>query len=598
MSDAGDIDVQARLRPQRRLTIGVTGHRPDRLGAGNLAAVAAATDAVLAAIEHAAQPPAPDALRLVTSLAEGADEIGADGALTRGWRLDVVLPFDRDDYAADFAADARHRYRRLLDACASVMELPGDRAEPEGAGIAYERAGRIVLAQSDILVAIVDGGPARGRGGAPQMVAEAVLQGIPVIQIDSAGRSEPILLWDGLEELDLGQQTVETVARGDLGALPDLVRGLVAIGAQPEAATPLERFAARRRSHVTLAIAYPLLLGIMGVRRLRLGDVRPVAVPPVAEMLAAVPCSSDGAFARRIRDVLAPRFAYADAAASRFAQLFRSVYVTNFAFAALAVLFSMLSLALPAAAKPVLILLELGTIATILVQTRAGTRAAWHRLWLDNRAIAERLRCLGISAQLGDLELRAGGDHAADWAVGYTRATARELGLPSARIDATYLGCVRDDLMRLIDDQVAYLASDAHRMHRLEHRLHLLGTILFALSALTCVGLLAFKMLDAFDHRLEPLVHMVSIGSTMISATLPAIGAAIYGIRMQGDFAGTAERNHTLGDQLARLRAVIAEDALSFDTLGRRVKRVTGLLTEDLSAWLQTYHARPLALPG
>jgi hypothetical protein len=37
---------------------------------------------------------------------------------------------------------------------------------------------------------------------------------------------------------------------------------------------------------------------------------------------------------------------------------------------------------------------------------------------------------------------------------------------------------------------------------------------------------------------------------------------------------------------------------LSFDTLKRRVARATDLLTRDLASWLQTYHARPLTLPG
>ena len=79
---------------------------------------------------------------------------------------------------------------------------------------------------------------------------------------------------------------------------------------------------------------------------------------------------------------------------------------------------------------------------------------------------------------------------------------------------------------------------------------------------------------------------------------MPSIGAAIYGIRMQGDFAGVAERAETLAHHLGALKRVVAEDALSFDTLSRRVRRVVDLLTADLASWRQTYHARPLSLPG
>ncbi|MBA3897523.1 MAG: hypothetical protein H0X36_10415, partial [Sphingomonadaceae bacterium] len=301
-----------------------------------------------------------------------------------------------------------------------------------------------------------------------------------------------------------------------------------------------------------------------------------------------------------LRSVLAPRFARAAAAATQVAQLFRSGYVTNFALAAFAVVLSLLGLALPASFKPVLIVLELGTIATILILTRAGNRAGWHRRWLDNRQLAERLRCLMVAAQLGELDLRGGSAAEPGWVDWYARATARELGLPSARVDDAYLRCVRDALTALVDDQIAYLSADARRMHRLEHRLHSLGTALFAMTALICVGFLLFEALlrmaraSAFDQ----LAHQLVIAATIASAALPAIGAAIYGIRMQGDFAGIAERSEGLSHHLSVLRKVIDEDDPGFDTLKRRVRRATGLLTEDLANWLQTYHARPLSLPG
>jgi hypothetical protein len=67
---------------------------------------------------------------------------------------------------------------------------------------------------------------------------------------------------------------------------------------------------------------------------------------------------------------------------------------------------------------------------------------------------------------------------------------------------------------------------------------------------------------------------------------------------MQGDFAGIASRNEALAHHLTMLRKVIDADELGFDTLNRRVRRATDLLTGDLENWLQTYHARPLALPG
>jgi hypothetical protein len=575
--------------PRRTLTVGVTGHRPERLGEANLAALHEAVASVFKAIEAAAGE-APITIRLVSALAEGADSIAADAALARDWMLDVVLPFSRADYAADFdIGDVQDAHVQRLSRANAVFELPGHRSGEE---IAYERAGRVVLAQSDILVAMWDNGPVRGRGGAAQIVAEAVLHGIPVIQIDPAKAAKPLLLWDGLEEADLGQQNVDTVARGDLNGLGGLISDVLDPPGRGDNAAMFARFQATPESRWAAGLAYPLLLAAMGIRKVRWSDIR------TGKTQLALACSNSSDFADRLQGVLAPRFARADTTATRIAQLFRSGYVTNFSLAAFAVVLSLLGLALPAAAKPVLITFELVAIATILILTRTGNRAGWHRRWLDNRALAERLRCLAVSAQLGDLDLRGAGAGTPAWVAWYTRATARELGLPSVRIDDSYLQCVRSDLLRLIDDQTAYLKLDAHRMHRLEHRLHLLGTMLFGATAIACLALLVFKTTYQWMPALAWLQHPFATGATIASAALPAIGAAIYGIRMQGDFAGIASRNEALAHHLGMLRNVAHADDLAFDTLNRRIRRATDLLTGDLESWLQTYHARPLALPG
>lgn len=585
-------------QPRSLLGVGVTGHRPERLESCDLAALHQTVSEVLARITRAANQAEPTGLRLVSALAEGADSIVADEALKRGWVLDAVLPFAREDYAKDFGdGAARDAHRDRLARAATVLELPGDRTADGGAPAAYERAGRILLAQSDILLAIWDGGPVRGRGGAAQIVAEAVLKGIPVIWIDPAGAVAPRLLWDGLEDCDLGQQTVDTVARGDLGRLDDLFRALLQPPSAPIEAEMLAGFGSPDRSWRAWALAYPLLLAVMGVRWLQGSDIGlKAASGPDRPAIAS--CANAGDFVNRLDDLVAPRFVHADARATRVAQLFRSGYVANFSLAALAVVLALTGLALPASSKPVLIVLELATIGTILLVTHAGNHSRWHRRWLDNRTLAERLRCLALSAQLGDLDLRGSDEQTSPWVAWYVRAAARELGMPHVRADDAYLACVRCELLALIDDQIAYMATEERRMHDLEHRLHLVGTTLFAMTALACVGLLGFKVVLQMAPGLYPLQAPVSLAVTIISAAFPAIGAAIYGIRMQGDFGGAASRSAQLRHQLSTLQQVIHADALDFDTLTRRVRRVADLLEGDLTSWLRTYHARPLALPG
>lgn len=591
---------------QAVLAVGVTGHRDSRLEAMDCAALDAMIAATLAQIETAARGQAPGVeLRAVTALADGADSLVAQAARARGWTLLSVLPFARAAYAGDFTnAQTLAMFDDLVAASASVFEIAGD-TDPAAAPAAYERAGKIVLAQADILIAVWDGQPAQGRGGTAHIVAEAVARDIPVIQIDPQGQAAPLLLWDGLTEHDLGQQDVETVPRGTLDGLPGLIAQLILPPGDAVSASMAAHFATAHTRGTLLALAYPLLLALAGVQRLSLRQVRApdrkLAGSAVAASFAPVAPRAPR-FAARLERVLLPRFVQADTIASQTAQVFRSGYVANFSLSALAVILTLLSLALPISAKPVLVLLELATIVTVLALTHTGNRRGWHRRWLDNRNLAEGLRCLAMAAQIG-LGAGSGRDALATqpaWVRSCLRQTARTIGLPDACADHAYLAEVRSGLIRLIDAQIGYLARESRRMHRLEHRLHLAGTALFATTALACIFAMAVEAGLALAHRelSEGAMHVFLVGMTIVTAGLPALGAAIYGIRMQGEFASVAERAHETHGRLAVLRHTIATDELAFDTLQRRIAHLTALLTSDLSDWHRTYTARPLALPG
>ena len=279
------------------------------------------------------------------------------------------------------------------------------------------------------------------------------------------------------------------------------------------------------------------------------------------------------------------------------AQLFRSAFVSSFALAALAVTLALLGLVVPVALKPLLAAGEFASIAMILLITSWGSRAGWHERWLDQRTLAEELRCLAVSAALGDLFLRGVRGQDADNAGRERRVIARRIGLPCARIDAAYLADAHAALAALLDDQIGYVRREARRMHHLEHRLHRLGGALFATTALVCAGVLGIEVVWTFSHA-PGADHHLPLGVTVVSAALPAIGAAIYGIRIRGDFAGAAERNAALATQLAELRRIVADEAPGFDGLRRLIRRTAELLTADVSQWVRTTRARPLSLPG
>ena len=188
-----------------------------------------------------------------------------------------------------------------------------------------------------------------------------------------------------LTEIDLGQQSLDTVARGSIDALPALLATIVEPGAEEVAR--VEAFDKRTERRWTVMLAYPLLLAAVGVRGLRRFDFwRTVTSDCIPS-----PRAGGAGFCARSETLLVPRFAHANAVANQFGQAFRSSYVANFALAAFAVVLSLLGLVLPTGIKPLLLALETGAIGAILLQTRAGNRAQWHSIWLDSRAVGERL---------------------------------------------------------------------------------------------------------------------------------------------------------------------------------------------------------------
>ncbi|MBO9518205.1 MAG: hypothetical protein J7493_09075 [Porphyrobacter sp.] len=610
-SDDGVAAAGTSPRPQLCLTVGVTGHRPARLGSENLELLQHLVGTLLSGLADAVQAVGqehgeafsdqPLCLRLVTGLAEGADTLVAKAAAERGWRIDACLPFPRGTYLEDFSeAEAKETFARLLDSATAVFELPGERANEDAA---YEAAGRVMLEQADIVLALWDGEPARGRGGTAQIVAEAIGHQVPVIRLDTHAIEPPMLYWSGLNDLDFDRPTIDSVARAEAGTV--LAGVAAALCAPPDNDVDRRmraRFLQERDHKRTPAWPYPLLLSAARVRRFRRADLR----PPRPEQCALYLLQSfnpfgkaQGAYAGALKEKLVTRFGMADAAATYFAQIFRSGFIVNFGFAVLAVLLATGGLLFPSA-KLFLIATELAIIILILVNTRVGSRTGWHERWMDYRHLAEQLRVLSVTGLLGDLYLRHGdaGESGSipGWVRWLSRATARELGLPSVSADQRYLSRVRVVAQTMIQDQIEYHSRNAGAMRKLDHRLHKAGEYLFGGTIVACATWIALK-LGGFDVSHGKGVNVTAL-VTAVTAVLPAMGAALYGIRMQGDFAGIADRSTVTVKRLQRLQRALEADGPDFDLLSARLRRLREIALTDVAHWRTTYQARPLTLPG
>jgi hypothetical protein len=604
-------------RPNAFLRIGVTGHRPGpKLAADQAAAIRRTVDRLLADIaKKTAEVVARDAwafsgrrpeIFIVSSLAEGADRIVAEAGLAGGCGLNAILPFGRTDYRTDFSSEAaKAEYDTLLASCGAVFELDGKR---NAASRAYEAAGLLMLANADLVIAIWDQLPAEGIGGTALIVEQALTADVPVILIDPRTPGEASILWRADSALPTAREGVESIERRPVEAnLADLVDIVLAPPRDETQRNALQVLLAERQQSWNIAISYPLLLFLLGVRRIRWSDLRtPPKHPDSATrwrdyLLGHL---NDQSLRPIDTDTLYRGYSFVDHLSTRYAQVYRSAYVFNYIAGAAAVLLASIGLIYPSADpqaalnfKAVMVAIEIALIASILIVLNRGTARQWHRRWLEYRKLAETLRHLRMlaptaaAARFDRPSDRAG--RAYGWVSWYARAVEREMPVPSVAIDQTYLSAVRDAVRDAeLRAQISWNMGNAHAMEAAGHRLHLAGIFLFWATLLICVSFLAIYFTNT--ELAENLREL----TVFLTALFPAIGAALSAIRSQADFETVARRSHETARDLEQLEHAMDREPLEFARLTDRIEKAVDVMMADNAEWHVLFRTRPLSLPA
>lgn len=561
-------------RPTPGLTVAIVGHRPRRLE--DAGAVQIRIGEILNLIKAglgAATPgdlgygPEQPRLRLVSALAEGADRLGAAAALQAGVAMDAILPFAAVEYERDFTeVGSRAAFRALLQHVSSVLVLDGAR-DGIARDRAYDAAGKALLDNCDLLIAVWDGKPGRGRGGTHDVVEEAVRRGLPVVTVSPDGRSAELRTRSddavgALRLEDLPAHPLEGLA-GQVGRLLGAeVRDLV----EPPWPDLL-----RRPSRPLLYSAFPLLLDAIGLGRKRAAGAKSAPAPETAPVTA-----------------LEEAFAWWDASAIVAAQAFRSAVIVNFALAALAVVLAALSL-FSDDRKWLFVLTEVATILLLLGNTWRAGRLRWQDRWLESREIAERLRVCLLLRKAGVGRGGAGGDEPG-WKAWYVRALAR--ASPLEAVDLSDAAAASGAVVAEVAGQAAWNEATAHRMHLAGQRLERVGEGLFVTVLAAAAGWLILRLVNA--HAADDLKYAL----TAVTAGLPAIATASYGIRIILDFEGVAERSRRMAMALSSAVhgwQAAPDSVASFQAF---VRLSTEIMLSDVISWRLLAEGRRLSIPG
>jgi hypothetical protein len=179
------------------LRIAVAGNRklgPEPGVYARLQTVFAAIEVALAeAVGGSGQ--APPVLRLVSGLADGADQLASAVFLagrTKRVRRSIaaVLPFDIATYRDRSPVEDKASFEELLGHCDYVVELDGrfdDSATSETSAaeraIAYRKQSETLLSRADILLAIEDPNAQGRAGGTRETIERALTASIPVVYL-------------------------------------------------------------------------------------------------------------------------------------------------------------------------------------------------------------------------------------------------------------------------------------------------------------------------------------------------------------------------------------------------------------------------------
>jgi hypothetical protein len=192
--------------------VGFSGHRQvaDPIATGN------AISSALAALRQEA----PGDWIGVSSVAAGSDQLFAEQVLEAGLPWHAILPLPRAEFREDFdSADWANAERLLLRAAHSrVIDETGSRED------GYLDCGMETVNDADILIAIWDGQPARGKGGTADVVEYAKAMGKPVLVLDAATFAQHRHNWECLQQID--------ASLAELNRLPDVSNDTGAVPAQ------------------------------------------------------------------------------------------------------------------------------------------------------------------------------------------------------------------------------------------------------------------------------------------------------------------------------------------------------------------------------
>lgn len=663
-------DIVAPSTTKIRVNVGVTGHRAAHAPyAKNRDNIAAVMETIFGAIdEYAADAPlllGPDTRapnRMHTLLVDGTDQAASNMALGKNWELASPLPFGKKLNLAinalpESAKDARALLagqepddagtRARVDAIEKVakearlfeladedekieklylehLETKDDFSKAQAFSLESGRraalAGRILIEQSDIVIAVWDGESASNIGGTGHTVATALNLGAPVIWINPV-EPENWRILHAPESLAVPMNEAAQINRNQ--ELRTIIRQCICPGEAMEtdqspahrgiAAMTNERWYDKSSRFVH---AYRRIEALFGGEKSRFNSLvqkyeKPdeIASGSGAALMKAVNNlpDSDADLAGKIDWIALRNFAWADGISARLSDHYRAGMTINFLLSALAIVGGILYLPLVSPdQKWSFALFEFLLLLGIVIITYRGQKYRWHGRWFETRRVAEYFRHSPLLLMIGVARPPGRWPQGTEtsWPEWYVRHALRDVGLPHAKVTTAYL---RSSLVALLECHVSpqrdYHTKKARRLKAVHHNLDQFSEFLFKLAILSVAVYLLLKGGSALMLVDDALVSKLSKTFTVLGVLFPTFGAAIAGIRFFGDFERfaaiseiTAEKLDAVHDRITLLLST-PDSSLDYGRATELVHATDDVVVAEIENWQAVFGGKHITVP-
>jgi Protein of unknown function (DUF4231) len=619
-------------KPSFVLRAGVVGFESNKLDGSGIHSIKAQLVKVFAGLEQAANEllcanaaiysDASPQIRLVSGFAEQADLV-ATSICPDEWIVEGVLPIQKEQYLKDFSkltiadSDVPVEFAQCLKKASTVTQL-FQQALPRKAPDRLSVYGYL-LRQIDVLI-YVDGTPESCNVAAP-IAKKAYEGGIPVIWVSTHHKDARLVM-----SFDEAGRPVASDADCNEGPLifalkpifdgPKLSAGHLR---RPPQRALIDYYRETWRSRY-----YPLVYDFL--TRPVIGQLPRIAVAarPLAKRLLewepffhAAPLAEN--LTERLRQILLPRYVWADALAVRYSYLYRTAYILAYLLSAVAVFVGLKGATIASDDQEAIIaLIELAVILIIASLIIFGRLRFWHERWLDYRTLAESLRhgkFLAFLSEYGRIQDSSSTLHSSMplWTLWYIRATMRELGLPSAVLDSTFQWRTLSATLAFeIDEQIKYHQEKRDVARRVDLILHWMGMACFVFILIVLSLFEVDHWYGWFQHLTTAMVnaegaaqiggdvHSIRPLLLVFSAGLPALGAALAGIRIHGEFERSEQQSTRAIDSLTLLKAdyeaAMRREADIEETAAMLIA-TSRIMSDDLAAWEELFGRKRLTLP-